>query len=130
MGAVVLFDGVCNLCSGSVKFILKRDRDGYFSFASLQSVTGQQLLKKYGLPSDLNSFVLIENEKAYVKSSAALKVCWHLKGMWRILSIFRIIPPFIRNVFYDILAKNRYNWFGKTESCMLPSQEWKNRFLE
>lgn len=130
MGAIILFDGVCNLCNGSVKFILKRDRDGYFTFASLQGVAGQKLLLKYGLPADINSLVFIEDERIFVKSSAALKVCRHLKGFWPLLTIFRMIPPSIRDIFYDILANNRYKWFGKQESCLLPSQKWKDRFLE
>jgi predicted DCC family thiol-disulfide oxidoreductase YuxK len=127
---IILFDGVCNLCNNSVQFIIKRDSAGYFKFASLQSETGQTLLKKHHLNTDLNSFVLIENETAYVKSSAALRVCSKLSGVWRILSIFRILPPFIRDLGYDYVAKNRYKWFGKKESCMLPLPEWKQRFLD
>jgi predicted DCC family thiol-disulfide oxidoreductase YuxK len=127
---IILFDGVCNLCNTSVQFILKRDSDGYFKFASLQSETGQSLLKKHHLNNDLNSVVLIENDTVYLKSSAALRVCSKLGGLWPILSIFRILPPFFRDLLYDIAAKNRYKWFGKKESCMLPSPEWKHRFLD
>jgi predicted DCC family thiol-disulfide oxidoreductase YuxK len=127
---IILFDGVCNLCNNSVQFIIKRDSAGYFKFTSLQSETGQTLLKKHHLNTDLNSFVLIENETAYVKSSAALRVCSKLSGVWLILSIFRILPPFIRDLGYDYVAKNRYKWFGKKESCMLPLPEWKQRFLD
>jgi predicted DCC family thiol-disulfide oxidoreductase YuxK len=130
MEPVILFDGVCNLCNHSVQFILKRDPEGYYKFASLQGETGQKLLKQYGFSSELNSFVLIENDKVYVKSGAALHVCRNLIGAWKLLTILRIIPPFIRDFFYDIVANNRYKWFGKKESCMLPSAEWKKRFLD
>jgi predicted DCC family thiol-disulfide oxidoreductase YuxK len=130
MKPVILFDGVCNLCDRSVQFILKRDPNGYFKFASLQSESGQKLLTKHGFNTDINSFVLVEDEKVFVKSSAALRVCLRLKGAWKMLSILRFIPPSIRDFFYDIVAKNRYKWFGKKESCMLPSPQWKNRFLD
>lgn len=127
---IILFDGVCNLCNNSVKFIIKRDTSGYFKFASLQGETGQRLLKKHSLNYDLNSFVLIEKEKVYIKSSAALRVCSKLGGAWRILSIFRFLPPLFRDFLYDIVAKNRYKWFGKEESCILPLPKWKQRFLD
>jgi predicted DCC family thiol-disulfide oxidoreductase YuxK len=130
MERIILFDGVCNLCNSSVQFILKRDPVGYFTFASLQGETGQNLLKKNSLSTDLNSFVLIENDKVYVKSSAALRVCSKLVGAWKILLIFQILPRSFRDFFYDILANNRYKWFGKKESCMLPLPEWKQRFLD
>jgi predicted DCC family thiol-disulfide oxidoreductase YuxK len=127
---IILFDGVCNLCNNSVKFIIKRDTSGYFKFASLQGETGQRLLKKHSLNYDLNSFVLIEKEKVYIKSSAALRVCSQLGGAWRIFSIFRFLPPLFRDFLYDIVAKNRYKWFGKEESCILPLPKWKQRFLD
>ena len=130
MDRIILFDGVCNLCNSSVQFIIKRDSTGYFKFASLQSKTGQTLLKKHGLTNDLNSFVLIENDQVYLKSSAALRVCSKLGRAWRILSLFRFLPLFIRDFLYDIIAKNRYKWFGKKERCMLPLPEWKHRFLD
>jgi predicted DCC family thiol-disulfide oxidoreductase YuxK len=127
---IILFDGVCNLCSRSVQFIIKRDSLGHFKFASLQGEIGQSLLKKHGLNNDLTSFILIENEKVYLKSSAALRVSSKLDGAWGMLSILRILPPFLRDLLYDIVAKNRYKWFGKEESCMLPLPEWKERFLD
>jgi predicted DCC family thiol-disulfide oxidoreductase YuxK len=130
MERIILFDGVCNLCNQSVQFILKKDPEGVFKFASLQSESGQKLLKRLGLPYDLNSFVLIEGNKAFLKSSAALHVCVQLNGFWRFMGIFLVIPPFIRDYFYNILAKNRYKWFGKRESCMLPAPQWKSRFLD
>ncbi|WP_248736283.1 thiol-disulfide oxidoreductase DCC family protein [Neobacillus rhizosphaerae] len=130
MERIILFDGVCNLCNSSVQFIIKRDTKGNFKFASLQGATGQKLLEKYGLNTDINSFVFIENERIFVKSTGALRVCWNLNGSWKMLSAFLVLPRFIRDFFYEIIAKNRYKWFGKKESCMLPLPEWKNRFLD
>jgi predicted DCC family thiol-disulfide oxidoreductase YuxK len=130
MERIILFDGVCNLCNKSVQFIIKRDSAGSFKFASLQGETGQFLLKRYGLKNDLNSFILIENNKGYLKSSAALRVCSKLGSTWPLLSVFRLLPPFFRDFLYDIVAKNRYKWFGKEDSCMLPLPQWKERFLD
>lgn len=130
MDQIILFDGICNLCNSSVQFILKKDQSGKFKFASLQGEKGQNLLIKHGLNTDINSFVLIENGKSYTKSSAALRVCKHLNGTCKIALVFFILPRFIRDYLYDIVAKNRYKWFGKQESCMLPLPEWKNRFLD
>jgi predicted DCC family thiol-disulfide oxidoreductase YuxK len=113
-----------------VKFIIKRDSEGQFKFASLQSETGQTLLRMHGLNKDLSSFVLLEDDKVYLKSSAALRVCRKLDSAWPILSLFRFLPPFIRDFLYDFVAKNRYKWFGKEESCLVPSPEWKQRFLD
>lgn len=130
MERIILFDGVCNLCDSSVQFIIKRDPEGKFKFASLQSGIGQELLKKHGLKSTINSFVLIENGKVYVKSGAAIRICKQLYGLWKMSTVFLVIPPFIRDSLYGVIAKNRYKWFGKKESCLLPSPEWKNRFLD
>jgi predicted DCC family thiol-disulfide oxidoreductase YuxK len=128
--AIILFDGVCNLCDRSVQFILKRDKKGYFQFASLQSEAGQAMLSKYNLPTDdFGSFVLIEKGKAYQKSTGALRVCRHLGAAWPLMYGFIIIPPFIRHAVYTLLARNRYRWFGKKEACMMPQPEWKERFL-
>jgi predicted DCC family thiol-disulfide oxidoreductase YuxK len=125
-----LFDGVCNLCDSSVQFIVKRDTEGYFSFASLQGKAGQNLLNIHGLNSNINSFILIEKDKVYTKSTAALRVCVHLNGPWKLLTGFRIIPLRFRDSIYNLIANNRYKWFGKKESCMLPKPEWRNRFLD
>ncbi len=128
---VVLFDGVCNLCNRSVQFIIRRDRKKMIRFASLQGKTGQSLLQKFGLPvNDLHSFVLIENGHVYRRSSAALKTARHLDGGWKLLYGFMIIPPFIRDAVYNIIARKRYKWFGKREECMLPAPELKERFLD
>jgi len=128
---VILFDGVCNLCNGSVQFVIKHDKAGLFKFASLQSEAGQQLLKKHQLPAtNFNSFVLIQYEKAYTKSTAALMVAKQLTGVVKSLYAFSIIPTFIRDGVYNFIAKNRYSWFGKKDSCMIPSANIEARFLK
>lgn len=128
---IILFDGVCNLCSVSVQFIIERDHDNIFKFASLQSNYGQEVLKKHQLPSeDFDSFILLENNQIYQRSTAALKVAkqlsWPLKAMY----VFIIIPPFIRNFVYNFIAKNRYKWFGKKNECWLPTPDLKAKFLD
>lgn len=125
---IILFDGVCNLCTWSVQFIIKRDPKEQFSFASLQSDVGKSLLEKHHL-SDVNSVVLIKKNKCYLESNAALEICHHLSNSWKLLTILKIIPSFIRNPLYRYIARNRYKWFGKQESCMLPTEEMKKRFL-
>lgn len=128
---VVLFDGVCNLCTGSVLFVIKRDRTANFSFASLQSIYGQSQLMKFGLPIDqLNTIFLIKGEKFFKKSDAALEIARGLSGLWPVFYLFKIIPTFIRNGIYDLIAKNRYRWFGKQEACMIPTPELKSRFID
>ncbi|QJC89895.1 thiol-disulfide oxidoreductase DCC family protein [Bacillus inaquosorum] len=127
---VLLFDGVCNLCNGAVQFIIKRDPDGLISFTSLQSETGQSLLKKSGLPTDqFDSFVFIEDGRVYTKSTAAIKVFRHLRGPWRLFVLFFAVPKPVRDMIYSFIAKNRYKWFGKKNECMLPSPSIKKRFL-
>jgi predicted DCC family thiol-disulfide oxidoreductase YuxK len=127
---ILLFDGYCNFCSNTVQFILKHEKNNALFFASLQSETGVELLNRYHIdPAKTDSLVLIENDRAYVKSSAALRVSKHLKGLYPALSAFMIVPPFIRNWVYDFIARNRYKWFGKSDSCMLPDASVKQRFL-
>ena len=128
--AVILFDGVCNLCTGSVQFILKRDKEKKFLFASLQSNFGQELLKKFELPTNtFNSFVLYQDGKIFTRSTAALKMFQQLKR-WKWVKIFWIVPKFIRDAVYNLIAKNRYKWFGKKNECWLPTPELKARFLD
>lgn len=126
---IVLFDGVCNLCNKSVQFIIKRDPHSLFSFASLQSDMGKSLAEKYQL-SDVDSVVLIKEDLAYTESSAALEICRHLSSGWKLLTILKIIPTFLRDPLYRYIARNRYKWFGKQDSCMLPTEEMKKRFLQ
>lgn len=125
-----MFDGVCNLCNSSVQFVLLRDSANYFKFASLQSDYGQKVLQENNLPTDdFNSFLLIENNKLYTQSTAALRVAGKLDGWWKLMYFFIIVPPFIRNFVYNFVAKNRYSWFGKKDECMMPRPEWKQKFL-
>ena len=129
--AIILFDGVCNLCKQSVQFIVKRDRGGHFSFCSLQSQTGQQLLKKHGLDAGaMDTFVLIDSGQCYIRSTAALRVTARLSHLWPLLSGFLVIPASVRDRCYSVIASNRYRWFGKSDHCMLPSKELLNRFLD
>lgn len=129
--SIVLFDGVCNLCSRSVQFILRHDRKKKFKFASLQGRTGQALLQQYEIAqNEPNSFVLLENNKVYTRSTAVLRMLKKLGAGWSLLYIFIIIPSFIRDAVYNWVARNRYKWFGKRDSCMLPGPAWQDRFLE
>lgn len=126
---IILFDGECNFCDKSVQFIIKRDPEAIFSFTSQQGEAGQQMIKKHHAPSSIDSIILIENDTYYLKSSAALRICRHLQGAWKLLFIFILVPYPIRDFFYNILAKNRYKWFGKKDQCTLPTPEVRKRFL-
>ncbi|WP_258098109.1 thiol-disulfide oxidoreductase DCC family protein [Marinoscillum pacificum] len=127
---VVLFDGVCNLCNSSVNFVIDRDR-GFFQFASLQSEAAKALLEPTSInPERLDSIVLVEDGKVYHKSTAALKIASKLSGLWPLLSVFRILPVGFRDFFYDLIARNRYRWFGKQDACRIPTPELKDRFLD
>lgn len=128
--SIILFDGLCNLCDGAVKFVIKHDIDKNFLFTSLQSEIGQKLLNQYNLPlENFNSFTLVQNNKVYTRSTAALKVAKQLKGGIKFIYLFIIIPSFIRDTIYDWIARNRYKWFGKKEVCLIPTPELKSRFL-
>ncbi|MHA6259151.1 thiol-disulfide oxidoreductase DCC family protein [Sporosarcina sp. CAU 1771] len=130
MKRIILFDGECNFCDSSVQFIIKRDPAAHFLFTSLQSEVGQKLVKEQNIPSDVDSLVLIENNKVYTRSTAALRIAKKLDGLWHLLYLFILVPPVIRNGFYDRFAKNRYKWFGKKEdACALPSPEMRKRFI-
>lgn len=127
---VILFDGVCNFCNGVVNFIIKRDRGNVFKFAPLQSLQAKKLLSdKLAGEEALKSIVLLENDKIYTRSTAALRICRHLYGPSRLLYGFIIIPAFIRDIFYKIISKYRYRWFGKREECMIPTPEIRTKFL-
>tara|TARA_R110002072_G_scaffold301557_3_gene481545 strand:- start:3470 stop:3874 length:405 start_codon:yes stop_codon:yes gene_type:complete len=126
----ILFDGVCNLCNGSVVFIIKRDKKDVFRFAAIQSDEGRELIKKHKIDtSKVDSILLIDGERYFSKSTAALKIARHLSGGYPLLYGFMILPRFFRNWVYDIIARNRYKWFGKKESCMIPTPELKSKFL-
>lgn len=127
--SVILFDGVCNLCNSSVNFIIDRDR-GYFRFASLQSEYAHDLLKNLDYdPATLESIVLLQGSTIKTKSSAALEIARHLKGGWKALTVFKLLPVSFRDLIYDFIARHRYKWFGKQDSCRIPTPELKERFL-
>ncbi|MFK8164964.1 MAG: thiol-disulfide oxidoreductase DCC family protein [Lewinella sp.] len=128
---ILFFDGVCNLCNGAVQWFITRDKSERLRFASLQSDLAQELLPAAGVdPSSLSSLVLLEGGKAYSKSTGALRATGHLGGIWSPLaSTLSLFPRFIRDGVYDLIAKYRYQWFGKEEACMLPRPEWKHRFV-
>jgi predicted DCC family thiol-disulfide oxidoreductase YuxK len=127
----ILFDGVCNLCNGSVQFILRRDPQARFRFASLQSEAGRRLVTEQGLdPEVLNSVILIEEGRVYRESTAALRIARHMSGAWKLLRVFVLIPRPIRDVVYRLIARNRYRWFGKSETCWLSTPELRARFLD
>ncbi|MBI3139213.1 MAG: thiol-disulfide oxidoreductase DCC family protein [Sphingobacteriales bacterium] len=129
--SIVLFDGVCNLCNRSVQFIIKRDKKDRFRFAALQGKTGQALLAKHDLPSDsFNSFILAEGDRIYTRSTGALQMLKRLGGPWSLCYVFILVPRFIRDGVYNWVARNRYRWFGKKESCMIPTPALKNKFLD
>ena len=129
--SIVLFDGVCNLCSGFVQFVYPRDPEGKYRFASLQSDVGQALLAEHDLPTDeLESIVLIEDGESYVKSAAVIQIATGLGGAYRLLSPFRYVPAAVRDRVYDFVADHRYKWFGKKDRCMMPSGDVQSRFLE
>lgn len=149
MRKIILFDGVCNLCNASVNFIIDRDNKKLFQFASLQSEFAQNLISnsqkevlfftsKGLMPlnesirkelNSLNSILYFENNIIYHKSDAALRIAEHLDGLYKIISIGKILPTSVRDFIYEYIARNRYRWFGKTESCKMPSPELKERFL-
>jgi len=128
--SIILFDGVCNFCNAAVNFTIKRNAKANILFTPMQSAAGQKLLEQHQLPADdMKSFIFIENNTVYKQSTGALKVSRHLKGWWPLCYGFIIVHTFIRDGIYNWVAKNRYKWFGKKESCMIPTPEVKARFL-
>lgn len=127
--SVIFFDGICNLCNASVQFIIKRDKDDSFRFATVQSKIGQQLIANFSTQNNQESVLLFENGKLYSESTAALRISRKLSGIWPMLFILVIIPPPIRNSIYRLIAKNRYRWFGRKERCMIPTGDLAHKFL-
>lgn len=133
--SLVVFDGVCNLCNSAVQFIIKRDlviagRNPQFVFTAAQSPYGQAQLAAHGLKDlGLDSFVLIENGQAYLRTDAALRIATRLNGPWFLFAVFRLVPTAIRDFFYNALAARRYRLFGKRQQCWLPTPEHKDRFI-
>ena len=129
--AVLLFDGLCCLCNRTVHFLLRIDQRAVLHFAALQSNTSKSLLEQVDYSRPLpDGVVLIYNGKIYTESAAALKSLQLVGGIWKLVAILRFIPHFIRNPIYRIVARNRYTWFGKYDSCPIPKPEWKHRFLD
>lgn len=127
---IILFDGVCNLCNQAVQYVIRHDPTSKFRFATLQGATGISLLNRYKLSTnDLNSFVLIDKGQAFTRSTAALNVARKLSGITKLLYGFIIVPRLIRDFVYKVIANNRYRWFGKKESCMIPTPDLSSRFL-
>ncbi|MEJ8820368.1 thiol-disulfide oxidoreductase DCC family protein [Lacibacter sp. H407] len=128
---LVLFDGVCNFCNFWIQFALKRDKEGKLLFGSLQGETANRILPDHNIdPCIITSVIFIEDGIAYRESTAALKICRHLDGGWKLLYALIIIPAFLRDGIYKWIGRNRYKWFGKQESCMLPTAEQRARFVD
>ncbi len=128
MNPIILFDGVCNFCHSSVNFVIKHDPQSYFKFAPIQSEIGQNLIQKFNL-NEVDSIILIQDEKAFTHSTAALKFIKQLDGFWSWFYIFILVPRPVRDFFYRLFAKNRYRIFGKKDVCMIPTPEIRQRFL-
>lgn len=127
--SILFFDGVCNLCTRSVMFVLKHDRKQNFKFASLQSEFAKKWLAKYGYNSSFESIVLLQKGRIYKKSDAALEIAYKLNFPWPLLYCLKIFPKAFRNYFYDFVSRNRYQWFGKSDHCMIPTPELSERFV-
>lgn len=128
---ILYFDGVCNLCNGAVQFFIKRDRNKRFRFASLQSTSGEQVIdhirEREGKIPD--SILLVYQAHYYTKSDAIIRSLKMLGGLWRLTIVLKVFPKFIRDAVYDLIAKNRYKWFGKKDECMIPTPDLSHRFL-
>ena len=129
MTDIVIFDGVCNLCARSVQFILRHESEPRFQFSPVQSAAGARILGVHGFSAaDVDTFVLVSEGKVYTRSTAALRIVKHFKGAWQLLRLFWIVPRPLRDVLYNFIARNRYSWFGKSDSCLIPSAELSSRF--
>ena len=128
---VLLFDGVCNLCNGAVAFVIRRDPRARLRFAPLQSPAADALLASLGVARDRlpDSFVLVEDGRVHVRSTAALRVARRLRFPWPLLAVNLLVPRWLRDPVYDLVARNRYRWFGRREACMVPTAELRARFL-
>ncbi len=127
---LLLFDGVCNFCHAGVQFIIARDPEAHFRFASLQSDFSRELIRHHGLPEDITTVVLVEPDgRVSMRSTAALRVAMKLGGLWPLFGALLVVPAFLRDPLYELVARNRYRWFGKKESCPLPDPAQADRFL-
>lgn len=128
----MLFDGVCNFCNASVQFIIDRDPAQRFQFAPLQSDVAKELLRERGVTApegDPDTIILIEGERVHMRSGAALRIARHLSGAWKLFVVFLVVPWFVRDLAYVVFAKNRYRMFGKSDTCRVPTPEFRARFL-
>lgn len=129
--SIILFDGLCNFCDHSVQFVIKRDPDDEFLYASLQSESGKEFLKNQDSEiQNIDSILLVTSDHIYAKSCAALKIATKLSALWYLSSIFFILPKALRDSVYDFIAKRRYQWFGKYDSCKIPTSEQRSKFLD
>jgi predicted DCC family thiol-disulfide oxidoreductase YuxK len=127
---IVIFDGVCNLCARSVQFILRHESEPRFQFSPVQSAAGARILGTHGISAaDVDTFVLVSEGKVYTRSTAALRIARHFKGAWQLLRILWVVPRPLRDMLYNFVARNRYTWFGKAESCLVPTPELSARFI-
>jgi predicted DCC family thiol-disulfide oxidoreductase YuxK len=129
MHPVVLFDGFCNLCNASVRFIIDRDPQGVFRFASLQSEVAEGLLREHPEAASSDSIVLLEGSRCYTQSTAAVRIARRLSGGWPLLAVLRVVPTPVRDTIYRWIARNRYRWFGTRAHCRIPTPEEQARFL-
>ncbi|MGA1227695.1 MAG: thiol-disulfide oxidoreductase DCC family protein [Tamlana sp.] len=129
---LILFDGVCNLCNSSVQYVIKHDKDNVFMFTALQSDLGKRIISKFQIDTNKTDSILLYNPKKGIdyKSTAALKIAHQLGFPNNLLSVFFIVPTFIRNWVYNYIAKNRYKWYGKKDACVIPTPELKSKFLD
>lgn len=128
--AIILFDGVCNLCNALVNFVIDRDPRSYFRFGALQSDRGCALLRAYRISTqDLRTLVLIEDGGAHVESTAVLRIVRRLNGLWPVLYLLIVIPRRLRDPLYRLIARHRYRWFGRRDQCRLPEPSIQDRFL-
>lgn len=128
---LILFDGVCNFCGFWVRFLIRRDPEKRFRFASLQSATGREILQKVGLPvGELNTMIYAEDSRTYLGSAAVLRVARAMHGLWPLLYLFIAVPAPLRDLVYRWVARHRYRWFGKRDSCLVPSADLQDRFLD
>lgn len=131
LSAIILYDGVCGFCDRSVQFVLRHDRSRRYRFAALQSRVGAELLKTHPtLPRSLDSLILIEGHRAYARTDAVLRIASGLGFPWKLAAALLILPAALRDPFYDAFAKRRYAWFGKLDSCPIPSPGTRERFLD
>ncbi len=126
---IILFDGICNLCNALIRWIIQRDQRAHFKFSALQSDAGQRVLSSHAIPK-IDTVLLVDDGRVYVKSEAALRILRQLGGIGRLSPVLRMIPRRMRDGIYDFVARNRYGWFGRQDQCMIPTDDVRSRFLD